>query len=42
MKRRDGGFVGTVRIEQARPKAKDLCLDAAHCTGGTMGDQDFA
>ena len=42
MKRRDGGFVGTVRIEQARPKAKDLCLDAANCKWGTMGDQDFA
>ena len=42
MKRRDDGFVGAVRTEQAHPKAKDLCLDAANCKRGTMGDQDFA
>ena len=42
VKRRDDGFVGAVRTEQARPKAKDLCLDATHCKRGTMGDQDFA
>ena len=42
MKRHDDGFVGAVRTEQARPKAKDPCLDAANCKRGTMGDQDFA
>lgn len=42
MKRRDDGFVGAVRTEQAHPKAKDLCLDAANCERRTMGDQDFA
>ena len=42
MKRFDDGFVGAVRTEQARPKAKDLCLDAANCKRGTTGDQDFA